>query len=110
VFAGDAAHAIVRSAEWRSRRRLVPTRHHVTDAADIEAIPPPRGPTNLFGVYTVSGYGHLVRCHRLARAFAAPTGFDAYVFGHHPGFRSATRRGPSTRSICPGRWCWTRVP
>ena len=63
------------------------TRYRVNDLVDIEAIPPPRRPTALFGMYTAFGYGHLARGQRLARAFAARTGFDAYVFGHHPSFR-----------------------
>lgn len=62
-------------------------RYSVADLSDIEAIPRSGRPTALFGIYTVFGYGHLARCHRLAEAFAARTSFDTYVFGSHPTFR-----------------------
>jgi predicted glycosyltransferase len=62
-------------------------RYRVADLPDIEAIPRSGRPTALFGIYTVFGYGHLARCHRLAEAFAARTSFDTYIFGTHPTVR-----------------------
>jgi predicted glycosyltransferase len=62
------------------------TRHRVTEPGDVAAIPRPVRPTALFGIFTVVGYGHLARCHRLAGAFRARTGLDTYVFGAHPPF------------------------
>ena len=69
----------------------ISVRYRIAEISDVTAVAVPTRPSVFFGVYTVAGYGHLARCHRLARALVARVPVAAYVFGRHHDFEGSER-------------------
>jgi len=63
-------------------------RHQVNELADVAALPRPPRPTFFFFTFSTYGYGHVSRCHKIARGFVARTAFDAHVISSHPDFET----------------------
>ena len=72
----------------RVEPRLVTGPHHVSDPAEIHALPRPPHPTFFFLSYSIHGYGHLARSHRIASAFVERASCDAVVVSSHSDFSS----------------------
>ena len=84
------------------------TRYRVVDLPDIDSIPLSGGPTALFGVYTVFGYGHLARCHRWRRrSRRAHRSTRTSSPAIQPSGWARIPHTPS-RSTCRVRCSWTR--
>jgi predicted glycosyltransferase len=61
-------------------------RHHLNDVADVARIPRPRRPAVLFFAYPSFAYGHVARCHKIARALVRTASVDAYVVSSYPDY------------------------
>lgn len=61
-------------------------RHHVNDVADVVPIPRPRRPAVLLFAYPSFAYGHVARCHKIARALVRTTPVEAYVVSSYPDY------------------------
>jgi predicted glycosyltransferase len=71
-------------------------RRHVTDLPDIAALPRPSRPTFFFHTHLSLAYGHVARCHKIARETTARLPCDAHIVSSSPEF--------TTGEDHPGIW------
>ena len=67
---------------------LVTHLRQINEVADVAVLPQPPRPTFFFFTFSTYGYGHVSRCHKIARDFVTRAPFDAHVISSHPDFQT----------------------
>lgn len=77
-------------------------RHFVNDVFEVAGLPPPRRPAVLFFGHAGFAYGHISRCHKVARRLVDEFPFDAYVVSSCPEYDPGEQHAAIHEVLLPG--------
>ena len=74
----------------------------VNEVSEVAGLPPPRRPAVLFFGHAGFAYGHIARCHKIARRLVEDFPFDAYVVSSCPEYDSGAPHEAIHEVLLPG--------